>query len=75
MRDDSANFVSHNRTVHRPVEQPQAHVYPAKQAAAKLVNSFEANTNQSEDEMVVKRSMTLDRFLPSACPTTQQQQT
>ena len=72
VRDDSAYFVSQNHIIHRPVKEPQAQVQTAEQAVAQLVNSSKVDTNQGEDEMVVKRSRTLNRFLPSTCPAAQQ---
>ena len=74
VRDALVDIVSQSRTVHRPIEEPQVQVQPIKQVASKSVNSSEAEANQGEGKMVVKRTMTLDRFLLGACPVAQQQQ-
>jgi len=74
-RDASTNSVLQGRATHRPVEEPQAEVQPANQAATESVNSSEAKTEQGEGEMVIKRTMTIDWFLPGACLVAQQQQT
>ena len=74
VRDALVDIVSQSRTVHRPIEEPQVQVQPIKQVASKSINSSEAEANQGEGKMVVKRTMTLDRFLLGACPVAQQQQ-
>ena len=71
--DASADFVFQGRAVHRLVEEPQAQVQPTDQVTAELVNSSEVE--QGEDEMVVRRTMKANWFLPSARPAQQQQQT
>lgn len=70
VRDESANLVYQNRTIHRPVGKPQTLVQPTEQEAAKSVNSSEAVTDQGKEEMVSKRRLTLKHFLPSARPAT-----
>ena len=66
VRDDIANLISQNCTVHRPVGGPQTLVQPTRQVAAESVNSSEVETDQGEEEMVSKRTLTLERFLPGA---------
>ena len=73
--DASADFVFQGRAVHRLVEEPQAQVQPTDQVAAELVNSSKVEVEQGKDEMVVRRTMTADWFLPSARLAQQQQQT
>ena len=73
--DASADFVFQGRAVHRLVKEPQAQVQPTDQVAAESINSSEVEVEQGEDEMVVRRTMTADWFLPSARPAQHQQQT
>jgi len=70
----SANLVSQNQTIHRPVGEPETLVQPSGQVIAKFVNSSEVETDQIEGEMVSKRMLTLDRFLTDALLAMQQQQ-
>ena len=71
VRDALVDIVSQSRIVHRPIEEPQVQVQPIKQVASKSINSSEAEANQGEGKMVVKRTTTLNRFLLSACPVAQ----
>ena len=64
VRDASANIVSQSCADHRPIKEPQAQVQSAKQAG-ESVNSSEAEAEQGEGEMVVKRTITLDLFCPA----------
>lgn len=73
IKDALADLVSQSRKIHRPVEEPQAPVQTTEQAAVESVNSSDVEAGQGEGEMVVKRTMTLDCFMPSACPAAQQQ--
>ena len=73
--DALADFVFQGRAVHRLVEEPQAQVQPTDQVAAELVNSSKVEVEQGKGEMVVRRTMTADWFLPSARLAQQQQQT
>ena len=74
LRDTSAETVSRNRAVHRPIKRPQdpAPVQVAEPATTKSVNSLEAESNTGEDEIVSRRAMTIDRFLPDTCLAMQQ---
>ena len=66
--DASADFVFQGRAVHRLVEEPQAQVQPTDQVVAESVNSSKVEVEQGKDEMVVRRTMTANWFLPSARP-------
>lgn len=46
----------------------------AEQAEVELVNSFEVEAEQEEGDMMTKRTMMMERFIPSAHPSAQQQQ-
>lgn len=71
MRDASADSISQRRAIHRPVKEPQIQVQLVDQVVVESVNFFEAEAEQGGSEMVVKRTMTIDRFLPNAHPTAQ----
>ena len=73
VRDESANLISQNCTVHRPVGEPEAQVQLSEQVATESINSFKKEVDKCEEEMVSKRTLTLDRFLPGARPATKQQ--
>lgn len=75
VRDTLANSISQSHVVHKPVEELKAQVQPTNQVAAESVNSSEVEANQGKDEIVVKRTMTIDCFLLDARSATQQQQT
>lgn len=49
-------------------------VQPTKQIEVELINSFEVEAEQEEGNMVTRRTMTMERFIPSADPSAQQQQ-
>ena len=63
VRDASTNSIFQGRPAHKPVKEPRAEAQPADQAEVESVNSSEAKTEQSEGEMVTKRTMTIDRIL------------
>ena len=65
VRDASADLVSQSRRVHVPVEEPEAPIQAAELAASKSINSSAAEAEQGAD-MVTKRTMTIDQFLPGA---------
>ena len=67
IRDASTNLVSQSRRVHIPVEKPEAPAWIAEPATTDLVNSIEAEADQGA-ETVTKRTMTINRFLPSTHP-------
>ena len=73
VRDTSAKLVSQSCRVHVYVREPEASVQVVKPAVAESVNSSEAEANQSE-EMVTRRTMIVDRFLPDTRPVTQPHQ-
>ena len=62
------NLISQNRTIHRPIGRPQTLVQPTGQVAAEFVNSSKVETDQGEEEMVSKRTLTFKRFLLDAHP-------
>ena len=66
VRDASANSIFQGHVVHRPIKEPWVVVQPAKQAKAKSINSSEVEAEQDEGNMVTKRTMTIDRFIPDA---------
>lgn len=68
VRDASANSIFQGRAVHRLVEESSAMVQPAKQAEVKSINSSKVEAEQEEGNMVTKRTMTIERFIPSARP-------
>ena len=76
LKDTSVELVSRNRAVDRLVERPQdlAPIQVVEPAAAKSINSSRIESNPGEDEMVTRQAMTIDRFVPSAYPTAQQQE-
>lgn len=61
VRDASAELVSQSRRVHVPIERPEA---PAQ--ATKSVHSLGAESNPGKDEMVTRKMMTINRFMPGA---------
>ena len=48
MRDNSADLAFQNRTVHRPIGEPEAPIQPSGQVAAEFVNSYETKANQGK---------------------------
>ena len=68
VRDALTNFVFQGYAVHIPVEKPRVEVQLVDQAEVELVNSSEAEVEQGEGEMVVRRTMTVDWFLPGSHP-------
>ena len=54
VRDESAEWVSQSRTAHIPIKEL---------AAAESVNSSKAESDPGEDEMVIKRALTIGRFV------------
>ena len=67
MRDASTTSVFQGCVVHLPVEKPRAEARLIDQAEVESVNSSKVEAKQGEGEMVVRRTTTIDRFLPSAC--------
>ena len=70
VRDTSTNSIFQGCPAHRPVEEPRAEAQPTDQAEVESVNSSEAKTEQSEGEMVTKRTITIDRILLGTGPIT-----
>lgn len=73
VRDASIELVSQSRRVHILIEDLEAPIQVAEPAAADSVNSLEAEADQEDNEMVVKRKMGLARFVPRAHLSGQQQ--
>ena len=71
VRDASANFVFQGRPAYKLVEEPRAKAQPVNQAEIESINSSKVETEKGEGEMVTKRTMTTDRFLPGACSVAQ----
>ena len=71
VRDASVDLVSKSHRVHIPIEEQKA---PARitEPAAKSVNSSEAGVDQG-GEMVTKKNMTINQFLPDTRPMSQPQ--
>ena len=71
MRDDSADMVFHSRAEHIPVEEPEVGARAVEQVEVESVD-FSSEGTEPKDfdtEMVVKRKMTVDQFLPSGWQT------
>ena len=77
MRNASTNIVFQGLAVHRPVEETGAVIQPTEQAEVKAINSFEVEAEQEKGNMVTRRTMTMtmERFILSARPPSQLQQT
>ena len=67
MKDTSANFVFQSHAIHRPVKEPGVVVQPTEQVEAELINFLEVEPEKEEGNMVTRRTMTIDRFIPDAC--------
>lgn len=72
MRDESIDTVFHSRAEHIPAEQPPERVQATEQVEDESVDSSRAEAEDPGEEMVVRRNMTTDWFLPSKRPTMQQ---
>ena len=67
MRDESAECVSQSRRVHVPVEEPEAPVQVTEPTTVESVHSSKAESNfDEEEEMVTRRALTIDQFVPGA---------
>ena len=64
IRDGTADTVFHGLAEHIPVEQPVREVQVAEQAEVESVDSSEAKAEDPGATMVVRCTMTADRFLP-----------
>lgn len=73
VRDTLANLVSQSCRVHVHVKEPKALARIAEPAAVELVNSSEVEADQGA-EMVTKRTMTINWFLPDTRFAAQPQQ-
>ena len=62
VQDALADLVSQSRRAHVLVKEPEALVQVAELVPIELVNSSDAEATQGE-EMVKRRTMTIDRFL------------
>ena len=75
VRDGSDERVFHDRAEHIPIEDPVAVSPIERPIIEEVVDSFLEGTEPEESvaEMVVRRKMTTDRFLPDGRATPQQQ--
>lgn len=69
VRDGSVDIVFHSRAKHILVEEPYEEAQAAGQVVVVLVDSSEADTEDPNEEMVVRQNMTADRFFPGGRPT------
>ena len=67
MRDDSTDTIFHSRAEHIPVEEPKEGARAVEQVEVESVDSFSEGIEPKDfnTEMVVRRKMTIDQFLPS----------
>ena len=67
VRDDSTDTIFHSRAEHIPVEEPKEGARAVEQVEVESVDSFSEGTEPKDfnTEMVVRRKMTIDQFLPS----------
>lgn len=66
VRDELAKCASQSRRVHMPVEEPEALVQVTEPTTAKFVQSSGVEYDLGEEEMVTRRALTVDRFVPGA---------
>ena len=69
VRDELADTVFQGRALHMPVEEQRAKVLATEQAKAESVDSSSAKAMDTKDEMVVRRNMMANWFLPDGCLT------
>ena len=72
-RDGLDDTVFQGRAVHTPVEEQHTETSAIEQVEAESVDSSSAEAKNAEDEMVVRRNMTVDQFFPGGRPAAQQQ--
>ena len=67
MRDDLSNTVFHSCAEHIPIEKPEEEVQAEGQVGVESVDFSSKGTKpeDSDTKMVVRQTMTADRFLPS----------
>ena len=68
MRNASATSVFQGCAVHRPIKESDTLVQPAEQAEVESINFSEVEAEQEEGNMVNRRTMTMERFIPSTHP-------
>ena len=73
VRDGIADTVFQGHAEHILVEQSPKGVWAAEQVEAESIGSSEAKAEDPAEEMVVRRTMTANHFLPIGHPTMQQQ--
>ena len=73
VRDEIADTVFQGHAEHILVEQSPKGVWAAEQVEAESIGSLEAKAEDPGEEMVVRRTMTANHFLPNGHPTMQQQ--
>ena len=74
VRDKLAERVSQIRRVHVPVKEPKAPVQVTEPTIAKSVHSSRAEFDFGEEEMVMRRALTIDHFVPGAWSVARQQE-
>ena len=74
VRDELAEHMSQNCKTHIPVEGLDASVQVAEPVIAKSANPSKAEANLGE-EMVTRRTLTINQFLLGTCPAAQPQKT
>ena len=70
VRNASATSVFQGCAVHRPIKESDTLVQLAKQAEVESINFSEVEAEQEEGNMVNRRTMTMERFIPSTHPST-----
>lgn len=60
--------------MHTPVKEQRTEVLATEQVEVESIDSSGAEAENTEDEMVVRRNMTANRFFLGGHPTVQQQQ-
>ena len=73
MRDGIADTVFQGHAEYILVKQSPKGVWAAEQVEAESIGSSEAKAEDPGEEMVVRRTMTANHFLPNGHPTMQQQ--
>ena len=67
-RNEYADLVFQGHAIHTLVEEPRVEVQPTNQVEVESVDSSGAEAESIEDEMVVRRNITIDWFLPCDRP-------
>nr|POF03418.1 hypothetical protein CFP56_76568 [Quercus suber] len=73
VRDESVECMSHSRKTHIPIEESDAPAHVTKLVASDMTHPLEATVDLGED-MVTRRALTIDQFLPNSRSASQSQQ-